>query len=102
MNNKDKNETAEFLKPSKKWGALFAEVWGTFLLVLVGAGSVVVSKMTGEVSKGMEVVAPGLLVMAVIYFMGAVSGAHKSGSYCCLCLQTTFSLEKSATISDIQ
>jgi aquaporin Z len=77
---KDKNNqhkgSEHFLHPSNKWRALFAEVWGTFLLVLVGAGAAVVSEMTGEVSKGMEVVAPGIMVMAIIYFMGSVSGAH--------------------------
>ncbi len=76
MNNKDQKEALDFLETSNKWRALFAEVWGTFLLVLVGAGAVVVSKMTGEVTKAMEVVAPGIMVMAIIYFMGAVSGAH--------------------------
>ena len=30
----------------------------------------------GRVTLGMMVVAPGLMVMAIIYFMGAVSGAH--------------------------
>jgi aquaporin Z len=69
-------DKADFLHPSNRWRALFAEVWGTFLLVLVGAGAAVVAEMTGEVSKEMEVVAPGLMVMAIIYFMGAVSGAH--------------------------
>ena len=69
-------DKADFLHPSNIWRALFAEVWGTFLLVLVGAGAVIVAEMTGEVSKEMEVVAPGLMVMAIIYFMGAVSGAH--------------------------
>ncbi len=76
MNNKDKKATPDFLEPSNTWRALFAEAWGTFLLVLVGAGAVVVSKMTGQVSKAMEVVAPGMIVMSIIYFMGAVSGAH--------------------------
>jgi aquaporin Z len=73
---KKENEEEDFLKPSNRWRALFAELWGTFLLVLVGAGAVVVSKWTGEVSKAMEVVAPGITVMSIIYFMGAVSGAH--------------------------
>ncbi len=75
MPDKDR-EHSDFLHPSNIWRALFAEVWGTFLLVLVGAGAVIVAEMTGEVSKEMEVVAPGLMVMAIIYFMGAVSGAH--------------------------
>ena len=76
MKSKNKNETVDFLDPANRWRALFAECWGTFLLVLVGAGAKVVSHLTGEVSKGMEVVAPGLMVMAIIYFMGTVSGAH--------------------------
>jgi aquaporin Z len=74
--NKEKEKTPEFLEPANKWRALFAECWGTFLLVLVGAGAAVSAEFTGEVSKGMEVVAPGLMVMAIIYFMGTVSGAH--------------------------
>jgi len=76
MANENKNEQPDFLQSGNKWRALFAECWGTFLLVLAGAGAIVVSKITGEVSKGMEVVAPGIMVMTVIYFMGAVSGAH--------------------------
>jgi aquaporin Z len=75
MDNKD-NESCDFLEASNKWRALFAECWGTFLLILVGAGAVVVSEMTGEITIGMKVVAPGLMVMVIIYFMGAVSGAH--------------------------
>jgi aquaporin Z len=56
---------------------VFAEAWGTFLLVLVAAGGGVVAAMSsGKVTLGMMVVAPGLMVMAIIYFMGAVSGAH--------------------------
>ncbi len=70
------NERADFLKEENKWRALFAEVWGTFLLVLAGAGAVMAAHISGEVSKGMEAVAPALMVMAAIYFMGAVSGAH--------------------------
>jgi aquaporin Z len=76
MSRQEKKEVVEFLQPANKWRALFAECWGTFLLVLVGAGAVVASKFTGEVSKAMEVVAPGIMVMSIIYFMGAVSGAH--------------------------
>ncbi len=56
---------------------MFAETWGTFLLVLVAAGGGVVAELSGgRVTLGMIVVAPGLMVMATIYFMGAVSGAH--------------------------
>ena len=54
-----------------------AETWGTFLLVLVAAGGGVVRDLSGgSLSVAMIVVAPGLMVMAIIYFMGTVSGAH--------------------------
>ena len=52
---------------------------GTFLLVLVAAGGGMVAAMSNDrVTLGMIVVAPGLMVTAIIYFyfMGAVSGAH--------------------------
>jgi aquaporin Z len=56
---------------------LFSELLGTFLLVLAGAGAVVVGAVSdGQVSRAAAVTAPGLTVMAVILFMGAVSGAH--------------------------
>ena len=67
----------DFYDPSLEWRRLFAETWGTFLLVLVAAGGGVVAAMSGgRVTLGMIVVAPGIMVMAIIYFMGAVSGAH--------------------------
>jgi aquaporin Z len=56
---------------------LFSEMLGTFLLVLVAAGGPVVNAFShGGVSRSAQVVAPGLMVMAVIYFMGAIGGAH--------------------------
>jgi aquaporin Z len=56
---------------------LFAEIFGTFLLVLVAAGGAVVNVLNpGQVPLDARVVAPGLMVMAIIYFMGMVSGAH--------------------------
>ena len=65
-----------FLDPSLE-SRVFAEAWGTFLLVLVAAGGGVVSAVSGgRVTLAMAVVAPGLMVMAIIYFMGSVSGAH--------------------------
>lgn len=67
----------DFLNPLHEWRRIFAEVWGTFLLVLVGAGGgVVAAGSGGAVTLSMQVVAPGLMVMAIIYFMGEVSGAH--------------------------
>jgi aquaporin Z len=76
MKEKDRKHAAGFLDPGNKWRALFAETWGTFLLVLAGAGAAVAGKITGEVSTGMEAVVPGIMVMCIIYFMGTVSGAH--------------------------
>jgi len=56
---------------------LFSELLGTFLLVLVGAGGGVVTALShGAISRSAAVAAPGLMVMAIILFMGAVSGAH--------------------------
>lgn len=67
----------DFLDSSLEWRRIFAETWGTFLLVLVAAGGGVVAAMSGgKVTLGMIVVAPGIMVMAIIYFMGDVSGAH--------------------------
>ena len=68
----------DFLASAYEWRRLFAETWGTFLLVVVAAGADVVGAWTGGViTLEMKVVAPGLMVMAIIYFMGAVSGAHR-------------------------
>ena len=67
----------DFLDDSLEWRRVFAETWGTFLLVVVAAGGGVVGAISdGRVTLGMMVVAPGMMVMAIIYFMGSVSGAH--------------------------
>jgi aquaporin Z len=67
----------DFLDDSLEWRRLFSEIWGTFLLVLVAAGGGIVGALSGgRVSLAMMVVAPGMMVMAIIYFMGPVSGAH--------------------------
>ncbi len=56
---------------------LFAETFGTFLLVLVAAGAGVVQRFDpGSIGRSAAVTAPGLMVLAMILFMGAVSGAH--------------------------
>jgi aquaporin Z len=66
---------AEFDDPRLAYRRLFSELLGTFMLVLVAAGGSVLHGK-GEISLAAAVVAPGLMVMAVILFMGAVSGAH--------------------------
>jgi len=60
-----------------EWRRLFSEVLGTFLLVLAGVGAGTVDARThGVIGRAASVTAPGLTVLAVILFMGAVSGAH--------------------------
>lgn len=64
----------DFAESAHEWRRLFAETWGTFLLVVVAAGADVVGAQSGgAISLGMKVVAPGMMVMAIIYFMGTVS-----------------------------
>ena len=66
-----------FDDPRQEWRRLFAEVLGTFFLVLVGAGGGVVDAVSdGAIGRAASVTAPGLMVLAIILFMGAVSGAH--------------------------
>jgi aquaporin Z len=57
---------------------LFSELLGTFFLVLVAVGAGMVSARFGgnAVPYGAKVVAPALMVAAIILFMGTVSGAH--------------------------
>jgi aquaporin Z len=66
---------AQFDDPSQEWRRLFSEVLGTFMLVLVAAGGGILHG-EGQIGLPAAVVAPGLMVMAIILFMGAVSGAH--------------------------
>jgi aquaporin Z len=62
---------------SHEWRRLFAELFGTFLLVLVAAGApTVAARYPGVLSQAAIVTAPGLMVMGIILFMGLVSGAH--------------------------
>ena len=71
------NSEENFLNAALEWRRIFAELWGTFLLVLVAVGGCVASlKSNGEVSRAMAAAGPGLMVMVAIYFMGSVSGAH--------------------------
>jgi aquaporin Z len=74
--SQSQKEAQEFLDPSRAWRRFFAEMWGTFLLVLVACGASVVGKLSSEVTLAMQVAAPGIMVMTIIYFMGTVSGAH--------------------------
>jgi aquaporin Z len=68
----------DFWNSSYEWRRLFAEIFGTFLLVTAAAGGGIVNaRFGGHVVAGpVRVTAPGLMVLAVILFMGGVSGAH--------------------------
>ena len=66
-----------FQDPRQEWRRLFSELYGTFLLVIVAAGGGMMSQaFPGVISRTAAVVAPGLMVMGIILFMGKVSGAH--------------------------
>jgi aquaporin Z len=66
---------SEFDDPRLEYRRLFSELLGTFFLVFVAAGGGLLHA-EGQISLSAAVVAPGLMVMAIILFMGAVSGAH--------------------------
>ena len=67
----------DFHDPSQEWRRLFSELLGTFFLVLVAAGGGMMGQaFPNTISRAAAVVAPGLMVMAIILFMGKVSGAH--------------------------
>jgi aquaporin Z len=68
---------ADFNDPGQEWRRLFSELLGTFLLVMVAAGGGMMGRaFPGAIGRSAAVVAPGLMVMAIILFMGKVSGAH--------------------------
>jgi aquaporin Z len=68
---------AEFDNPRLEGRRLFAELLGTFFLVLVAAGAGMVGQeFAGSISRTAAVTAPGLMVMTIILFMGRISGAH--------------------------
>ncbi len=68
---------ADFNDPRQEWRRLFSELLGTFFLVLVAAGGGMMGQaFPGMISRTAAVVAPALMVMAIILFMGKVSGAH--------------------------
>jgi aquaporin Z len=67
----------DFDDPHQEWRRLVSELLGTFFLVLVAAGGGMMGHaFPGVISHSAAVVAPALMVMAIIMFMGKVSGAH--------------------------
>jgi aquaporin Z len=68
----------DFWNDSYEGRRLFSELLGTFFLVLVAVGGGMVNARFGgdAVPYTAQVVAPALMVAAIILFMGTVSGAH--------------------------
>jgi aquaporin Z len=68
----------EFEQGKYELRRLFSELLGTFMLVFVAAGGGIVNARFGgnAIPQFILVVAPGMMVMSIILFMGAVSGAH--------------------------
>ena len=67
----------DFEDPRQEWRRLVSEALGTFFLVLAAAGGgMMAHAFPGVITHTDAVVAPALTVMAIILFMGAVSGAH--------------------------
>src|ERR1700735_2272505 len=67
----------DFNDPRQEWRRLFSELLGTFFLVLAAAGGGMMGHaFPGAISHTDAVVAPALTVLAIILFMGKVSGAH--------------------------
>src|SRR5436305_3172342 len=68
---------ADFQDPRQEWRRLFSELYGTCLLVIVAAGGGMMGQaFPNTITRTAAVVAPGLMVMGIIMFMGKVSGAH--------------------------
>ncbi len=68
---------ADFGDPRQEWRRLFSELLGTFFLVLVAAGGGMMGEaFPNTISRAAAVTAPGLMVLAIILFMGKISGAH--------------------------
>lgn len=67
----------DFSDLTYEWRRLFVEAFGTALLVLVAAGAGVANAVSGgQVGRVPAVVAPALMVMAIILAVGGISGAH--------------------------
>jgi aquaporin NIP len=59
---------------------LAAEAIGTFTLVFAGCGAIMVDAKTGQLGHVGVAITFGLVVMAMIYAVGHVSGAHLNGA----------------------
>jgi len=69
---------ADTVRSRPLWIRLIIEFLGTFVLVTVAAGAGVINHYAGgnPVSRTAAVIAPGAVVMAMIYALGPLSGLH--------------------------
>ena len=69
---------ADTVRSRPLWIRLIIEFLGTFILVTVAAGAGVINHYAGgnPVSRTAAVIAPGAVVMAMIYAWGPLSGLH--------------------------
>lgn len=69
---------ADTLRHRPLWLRVVVEFLGTFILVTVAAGAGVINHYVGggPISRTAAVVAPGAVVMAMIYALGPLSGLH--------------------------
>jgi aquaporin Z len=59
----------------------FAELFGTFALVFCGTGAIIINEVTGGTVTHIGIaITFGLIVMAMIYAIGDISGAHLNPS----------------------
>src|SRR5271169_5214847 len=71
------DRVTDFNDPRQEWRRLVSELLGTFFLVLAAAGGGMMGHaFPGVISHTAAVTAPALTVMAIILFMGKISGAH--------------------------
>jgi len=72
------HQVLEFRNDHYEWRRLFSELLGTFMLVFVAAGGGIVNAKFGgsDIPQFILVTAPGMVVLSIILFMGAISGAH--------------------------
>ena len=73
----DEDKNSCHTRQPKAARGFLAEAIGTFALTFVAAGTVMAGALShGQVDHVAKAIAPGLIVMALIYAFGDVSGAH--------------------------